>query len=82
MRRCRARPNHWLKREAAPGVDGMTWDAYGEGLEARLRDLESRVHKAPIGRSLACAPTSPSRTAGNGRSASLLWKTKSSSARW
>ena len=27
---------HWLKREAAPGVDGMTWDAYGEGLEARL----------------------------------------------
>lgn len=22
---------HWLKRDAAPGVDGMTWDAYGEG---------------------------------------------------
>jgi len=36
---------HWLKREAAPGVDGMTWDAYGEGLEARLRDLESRIHR-------------------------------------
>lgn len=36
---------HWLKREAAPGVDGMTWVAYGEGLEARLRDLESRIHK-------------------------------------
>jgi group II intron reverse transcriptase/maturase len=36
---------HWLKRDAAPGVDGMTWDAYGEGLEARLRDLESRIHK-------------------------------------
>ena len=35
---------HWLKRDAAPGVDGMTWDAYGEGLEARLRDLESRIH--------------------------------------
>jgi retron-type reverse transcriptase len=35
----------WLKRDAAPGVDGMTWDAYGEGLEARLRDLESRIHK-------------------------------------
>jgi hypothetical protein len=34
----------WLKRDAAPGVDGMTWDAYGEGLEARLRDLESRIH--------------------------------------
>jgi group II intron reverse transcriptase/maturase len=34
----------WLKRDAAPGVDGMTWDAYGEGLEVRLRDLESRIH--------------------------------------
>ena len=36
---------HWLKRDAAPGVDGMTWDAYGEGLEARLRDLEARIHR-------------------------------------
>jgi group II intron reverse transcriptase/maturase len=36
---------HWLKREAAPGVDGMTWEAYGEGLEARLGDLESRIHR-------------------------------------
>ena len=35
---------YWLKRDAASGVDGMTWDAYGEGLEARLRDLESRIH--------------------------------------
>jgi group II intron reverse transcriptase/maturase len=35
----------WLKRDAAAGVDGMTWAAYGEGLEARLRDLESRIHK-------------------------------------
>jgi len=39
------RAYHWLKREAAPGVDGMTWDAYGDGLEARLRDLESRIHR-------------------------------------
>jgi group II intron reverse transcriptase/maturase len=36
---------HWLKRQAAPGVDGMTWDAYGEGLDARLRDLEARIHR-------------------------------------
>ena len=36
---------HWLKREAAPGVDGMTWEAYGEGLKARLSDLESRIHR-------------------------------------
>ena len=36
---------HWLKRDAAPGVDGMTWDAYGEGLDARLSDLETRIHR-------------------------------------
>jgi RNA-directed DNA polymerase len=36
---------HWLKRDAAPGVDGITWDAYAEGLEARLCDLENRIHK-------------------------------------
>jgi retron-type reverse transcriptase len=26
-------------------VDGVTWDAYGEGLDARLRDLEARIHR-------------------------------------
>jgi RNA-directed DNA polymerase len=36
---------HWLKREAAPGVDGMMWDDYGEGLDGRLTDLESRIHR-------------------------------------
>ncbi len=36
---------HWLKREAAPGVDGMTWEAHGDGLEARLCDLETRIHR-------------------------------------
>jgi RNA-directed DNA polymerase len=35
----------WLKREAAPGVDGVTWRAYGEGLEQRLEDLCARVHR-------------------------------------
>ena len=33
-----------LKREAAPGVDGMTWDRYGEGLDERLLGLHDRVH--------------------------------------
>ena len=35
----------WLKRDAAPGVDGMTWHDYGEGLEERLKDLHARVHR-------------------------------------
>jgi hypothetical protein len=34
-----------LKREAAPGIDGVTWRAYGEGLEAKLEDLHERVHR-------------------------------------
>jgi len=33
-----------LKRDAAPGVDGMTWEAYEIDREARLRDLILRVH--------------------------------------
>jgi RNA-directed DNA polymerase len=32
-----------LKRNAAPGVDGVTWLEYGESLEARLPDLHDRV---------------------------------------
>src|ERR1039457_5089625 len=34
-----------LKRKAAPGVDGMTWHAYEAGLEGRLAELHSRVHR-------------------------------------
>jgi len=34
-----------LKRSAAPGVDGVTWQAYGDGLEERLADLHGRVHR-------------------------------------
>jgi len=34
-----------LKRKAAPGVDGMTWQEYETGLEGRLAHLHSRVHR-------------------------------------
>jgi RNA-directed DNA polymerase len=33
-----------LKRNAAPGVDRMTWDEYATGVEERLADLHGRVH--------------------------------------
>ena len=36
---------HSLKKQAAPGVDGMTWQQYGEDLEARLSDLHGRIHR-------------------------------------
>jgi group II intron reverse transcriptase/maturase len=34
-----------LKRKAAPGVDGVTWQEYEPGLGDRLVDLHSRVHR-------------------------------------
>jgi retron-type reverse transcriptase len=36
---------HSLKRKAAPGVDGVTWEEYESGLEGRITDLHSRVHR-------------------------------------
>ena len=34
-----------LKRNAAPGVDGVRWSEYEDGLEDRLKDLQGRVHR-------------------------------------
>src|SRR5271166_2640417 len=34
-----------LKRKAAPGVDGMTWQEYEAGLELRLEALHDRIHR-------------------------------------
>ena len=38
-----------LKRQAAPGVDGVTWQEYETGLAGRLTDLHSRVHRGAGG---------------------------------
>jgi len=35
----------WLKRDAAAGVDGVTWDEYGIELDRRLVDLHARIHR-------------------------------------
>jgi RNA-directed DNA polymerase len=34
-----------LKRRAAAGVDGVTWQEYEVGLEGRLTDLHGRIHR-------------------------------------
>jgi len=34
-----------LRRDAATGVDAVTWAEYGERLDARLHDLEHRIHR-------------------------------------
>ena len=43
-----------LKRDAAPGVDGMTWLEYGDGLDERLLDLHDRVQRGAYRRSPCC----------------------------
>jgi group II intron reverse transcriptase/maturase len=34
-----------LKRNASPGVDGVSWREYENGVEERLKDLHGRVHR-------------------------------------
>jgi RNA-directed DNA polymerase len=41
----RAEAYQRLRKDAAPGVDGVTWSEYGENLDARLLDLQERVHR-------------------------------------
>jgi hypothetical protein len=33
-----------ISPKASPGVDGVTWDAYGQNLETNLQDLLRRLH--------------------------------------
>src|SRR3954471_1471664 len=34
-----------IKRDAAPGVDGMTWQTYEQDLDRRIEDLHARVRR-------------------------------------
>jgi len=36
---------HALRRDAAPGIDGLTWTGYAADLERNLGELHERVHK-------------------------------------
>ena len=71
-----------LKREAAPGVDGVTWQDYEADLErnlagsARTGSIAERIGRCPSRRG-----TSRSRTAGSARWGSRRWRTRSSSGR-
>jgi hypothetical protein len=41
----RLRAAYWaIRPTAAPGVDGVTWQSYGQELEANLQDLHARLH--------------------------------------
>ena len=71
-----------LKKHAAPGVDGLTWDDYATNLEANLADLHERVHPERIERCHPGESTSRNPMADNGRSASPPWRIKSSRPPW
>ena len=34
-----------LERDAAPGSDGVTWQAYGDDLKEKLTELHGRIHR-------------------------------------
>ena len=71
-----------LKKQAAPGVDGMTWEEYGQDLEARLADLHGRIHRGAY-RALPSRRVWIPKADGRQRPlGSRHWKIRSSSTRW
>ena len=48
QRRSAAEAFFALKRDAAPGVDGLTWQDYEADLERKLEDLHDRVHARSV----------------------------------
>jgi len=50
-----------LKRDAAPGVDGVTWTEYETGLGERLKNLHNRVIEERIERNPRREPIFPRR---------------------
>jgi RNA-directed DNA polymerase len=76
---------YWaISPKAAPGVDGVTWSAYGQDLEASLRDLHERVQQGryravPSRRAYIPKADGRLRTGGCGRLALPRWRTRLSS---
>ncbi len=78
---CCGRRSIALKRDAAPGVDGLTWQDYEADLDRRLEDLHARVHGERTGRYRPGGGISRRRTDGSARSRSPRWRTRSSRGR-
>ncbi len=71
-----------LKRGAAPGVDGVTWQEYETGLDEKLADLHGESIEAPIERSLLREPTSRKPMDGDAPWVLQPWRIRSFSKRW
>jgi hypothetical protein len=61
-----------LERDSAPGIDGVTWQAYGENLEEKLTDLRDRLHRGSYAPTRADGLASRRRTDLGGRSPSCV----------
>ena len=57
-----------INPKAAPGVDQVTWDAYGQNLHVNLEDLSAACTAVPTGRALPAGGLYRSRTGGSVRS--------------
>jgi hypothetical protein len=69
-----------ISPKAAPGADGVTWEACGQDLAANLRDTcTSGCSRGATGLVRRGGRTFRRRTGGCGRSASPRWRTRSSS---
>jgi len=67
-----------MKRAAAPGVDGMTWEAYEADLDRRIEDLHARVKSEAYRALHPVGVTFRRKTAASAHSRSRRWRTRSS----
>src|SRR4029077_12104024 len=67
-----------LKRDAAPGIDGMTWEAYEADLDRRIEELHARVKSGAYRASPSRGATFRRKTAASARWRSPRSKTRSS----
>ena len=71
-----------LQRSAAPGIDGVRWQQYEQGWRLGLPTFMVECTVERIGRKPREECTYRRLMAGNGRWASLRWRTRLSSRRW
>jgi len=69
-----------LKRKAAAGADGVTWEDYEVGVELRLANLHDRVHGGTTARNRPAGRTYRRRTDASGCWRSRRSRTRSSRA--
>src|SRR5215213_2166844 len=67
-----------IKRDAAPGVDGVTWETYEQDLDRQIEDCTHGSEAERTGRSHPGGATFRRKMAASARWRSRRWKTKSS----